>query len=241
MLAEPTMDLADRQDILAEIQSDAREVERILADLAIDEGPVLVSTDPVVEGIVLLDGEVKSIARTTPPGISFETDLEPAKAWADSARVRQMLRAVIASARQAGVTKLTLKTHQLAKTATLTIAAQGTLLDPPAIAALTGNAHGDDVASDSYLALKDTHELAAGMGATIGYVDTFGQGHVVIEFPAVTEALELQHLEALDRTKPQVKEEKEPVASATAQAPDLSFTHVADLRPERPSAAIRLS
>ena len=74
------------------------------------------------------------------------------------------------------------------------------------------------------------------MGATVGYVETFGQGHVVIEFPAAPGSLELQLLNQRSKVKPSVDAAP---TSATSTPPNLSFAHIADLRPGRPS--VRLS
>lgn len=233
LIEDPAMDLAEREQLLTEVRKDAREVETILANLATHSPETIAMPDERAEGLVLLDEEARSIASTTPPGIKFETDLEPTKAWADSATVRQILRAVIAAARRNGTQSIVVKTHQLAKTATLTIASEGTLLGLDAVAALTGNVTEDDASSEAYMSLRDAHEAAAAMGAIIGYVETFGHAHVVIEFAAAPEVLELQALTT--RTRPQATAQVDPRNST----PDLSFSAVAGLRPERPSASIR--
>ena len=237
LIADPTMDVNERSALLTEIRGDAREVERVLADLAETEAGSATPKGERVEGVVLLDEEVRSIASTTPPGITFETDLQQSRAWGDSASVRQVLRAVIAAARRNGAETLVLKTHELSKTATVTIASQGSLLGLEAIAALTGNTSSEDLETDSYRSLREAAEMAADMGGSIGYVETFGHAHVVVELRAAPKTLELQSLPPRKRQSDAAK----PATPATGDSvPDLSFTAISDLRPERPSAAVRV-
>lgn len=222
----------ERREMLIEIRSNAREVERVLADLATEESGLPGSQKTV--GVVLLDEELRSVASTVPSDTTFETDLRPTRAWADSAQVRQILRTIVSAARESGCTSMTLQAEERGETAVATISAPSDLLPLEAIAALTGNSITSDVDTDVYIALREAHDAAAKMRGTIGYAQAFGISHIVVEFDVAPEDIGIQ--------QPKRDSGNGPSAIGTSngsERPLLRYTSAVDLRPERPTTAIR--
>ncbi|GMR01965.1 MAG: hypothetical protein BMS9Abin20_0289 [Acidimicrobiia bacterium] len=222
MVDDPDMPFDERRELLVAIRDDAREVESVLASLA----PVRAVdwTGTLIEGVVLLDEEVRSVASTVRTDTSFESDLGPARAWGDSAQVRQVLRTLINAVVEGGCAYVTLRTEQRAESAVASISGRDNLLPVEAVAALTGNTEASDVTNDSYLALKAAHQLAAEMGGSIGYAQAFGLSHIVVEFPAAPNDLGVQ-----------------PPREMTRDPFEVSFSTAVDLRPERPTTSIRFA
>lgn len=81
----PEMPFDTRRAMLIAIRNDAREVEQSLSELAGLDGTATGGLS--IEAVVLLDEEVASIASTITTDSIFESDLAPAKAWGDSAKV----------------------------------------------------------------------------------------------------------------------------------------------------------
>jgi hypothetical protein len=230
MATDPDLDVQRRNAMLLEIRNSAREVEGVLADLA------ATSDDPLaahhVEGVVLLDHEARSVIATAPGGTQFSSDLQPAKAWADSSQVRQILRTVLKAARDSGCQTITVKTEERTSRAVATISTHGQLLPIEGIAALTGNTEASDTQNKTYVALRTIHESAAEMGGSIGYTEVFGMSHVVIEFERAPEDVGLS----------ESNDVAEVAASPSSRsAAGTGFTAAVDLRPERPTASIRFS
>jgi signal transduction histidine kinase len=222
----------ERREMLIEIRSNAREVERVLADLATEESGL--PGGQRTAGVVLLDEELRSVASTVPPDTTFETDLQPTRAWADSAQVRQILRTIVSAARESGCTSMTLEAEERGETAVATISARNDLLPIEAVAALTGNSITSDVDSDAYIALKEAHDAAAKMRGTIGYAQAFGVSHIVVEFDVAPEDIGIQ--------QPKRDSGNDSNTSQTSNGSGrrlLTYTSAVDLRPERPTTAIR--
>ncbi|MCL1594357.1 MAG: hypothetical protein M3132_08410 [Actinomycetia bacterium] len=221
MSEDAEMPFDQRREIVIAIRDDAREVEKILADLAYRSRDHNLSTTRI-EGVVLLDEEVRSVASTIHAGVQFESDLAPARAWGDSARVRQILRTVLKAARDSGCAFITLRTEQRPTSAVVTISGRDDLASVEAIAALTGNTVSTDAENEDFIALKGAHELAASMGGTIGYAQAFGMSHIVIDLPAAPDDLTVTAPTQIDQ---------DPI--------DVSFVAAAGFRPERPTTSIR--
>ena len=233
MLTEPDLAAAERQTLLTEIRNSAREVEKVLADLSIEPH------DPARQlraaGIVLVDDEVRSIVSTVGGTANFTVDLRPARAWGDSAHVRQVLRSLIGTAGSSGCENIEIITEQRGKRATVTISGRSAMLPAQAAAALTGNTEAADATSDAFIALKEARDLAIGMGGTIGYAEAFGKHHIVAEFEGADDIVP-HRIPATIGSSPSV--------IPTEAAPGnryLTFASTADLRPERPTASIRFS
>lgn len=178
-----------RRGMARELLANAREVDQALAGLAA-EGSIGVTGR--VEGIVLLDHELMSIASSIVGDLEFETWLEPSRAWGDSAMVRQILRTILSGARSSGCKALVLKTDRRGDRVAATISGRCELLSVEGIAALTGNAHGGDLTDAQYLILRDAREAAASMGGTIGYAEALGVSHIVVELPAAPDEVNLK-------------------------------------------------
>lgn len=190
MADTPELSHDQRHDLLITIRDNAREVERVLANLAPVDAAGNASAH--VPGVVLLDEEVHAVASAIQTDTVFESDLDKARAWADSAHVRQLLRTLIRGAQHGGCAQITLRTEQRAGRATLTISGRDQLLSIEGIAALTGNTQTSDAGSDAYISLKNAHNLAAEMEGSIGYAEAFGLSHIVLDLPAPPEDLGLQ-------------------------------------------------
>jgi hypothetical protein len=224
---EPDLEEAQRIEMALAIREGAREVEQVLADLAA-EGDHL--TTPLSRGVVLLHDEVKSVIGTVPYDTTFETDLAEARAWADSAHVRQILRTIINAARDHGVTEITVHTEERPDRAVVTISVRGALLPPDAVATLTGEAADDSAGQNQRSAtLAAAHESAVAMGGSIGFADVFGRSHIVVELPLHRSDVGVQH--PVERPR-----RDQPVADAPR---NLAYHHASELRPERPTASIR--
>lgn len=221
MVNSPDLAFDEQREMLVAIRADALEVERALSDLAeVDQAP---TDGSPIQGVVLLDDELRSIASTIITDAVFETDCAPTRAWGDSAKVRQMLRTVLNAATDSGCAYITLHSAEQAGRATASISGRDDLLNVEAVAALTGNTVSEDLASDAYRALRSAYELAASMGGSIGYAQAFGISHIVIDLPMARSDVGI--------TTPSPKPE---------QPFELSFA-AADLRPERPTSAIRFA
>lgn len=221
MVNSPDLAFDEQREMLIAIRADALEVERALSDLAAVE----VGDDhgPPLDGIVLLDVETESIASTIITDAIFESDLTQTRAWGDSAKVRQILRTVLHAATDSGCGYITLKTTERAGRATASISGRDELLSIEAVAALTGNTVAEDLHTDTYRALRSAYELAGSMDGSIGYAEAFGISHIVIDLPVARSDVGI--------TTPHTKPEQPTF--------ELSFATAMDLRPERPTSAIR--
>lgn len=222
MVDEPGLAFDEQREMLIAIRTDAQEVEHALSDLA--EAQSGSTDDPSIEAVVLLDQEIISIASTITTDAILESDLAHSRAWGDSAKVRQILRTVLNAATDSGCAFITLRTEQGADRATVAISGRDDLLSIEAAAALTGNTVSEDLHSDDYRALRSAYELAASMRGSIGYVQAFGISHIVVDLPAAPTDLGI--------TVPRLKPD---------QPFEISFAAVSDLRPERPTSAIRFA
>jgi signal transduction histidine kinase len=222
MADSPEMTHDEQRELLIAVRDNAREVERVLATMAPSDA--IDDTSTYVQGVVLLDDEVRSVASAVHADTLFESDLERARAWADSAHVRQLLRTLIRAVQRSGCTHATLRTSQRAGRATVTISARDELLTAEGIAALTGNAQASDAESETYVSLKSAHHLAGEMNGSIGFAQAFGVSHIVLELPAAPDDLGLQSPKQVTRN-----------------ALDMPFGTVVGLRPERPTSAIRFN
>lgn len=181
LVVRDDMSTDQRRAMVRELLANAREVDQALTALAA-EGSIGFAGR--VDGVVLLDHELMSIASSIVGDLEFETWLEPSRAWGDSAVVRQILRTILSGARSNGCRTLVLKTDRRGDRVAATISARCDLLPVEGIAALTGNAHGGDLTDDRYLILRDARAAAASMGGTIGYAEALGVSHIVVELPA---------------------------------------------------------
>ncbi|MGI9584373.1 MAG: hypothetical protein ACR2N7_02155 [Acidimicrobiia bacterium] len=231
MVTDPDIATNERREMLLEIRNSAREVERVLADMATEDAGLPNGQRTV--GVVLLDEELRSVASTIPPDTTFETDLRPTRAWADSAQVRQILRTIVNAARDTGCTSMTLQAEERGETAVATISARNELLPVEAIAALTGNSIASDAASDSYIALREAHDAAAKMRGTIGYAQAFGLSHIVVEFDVAPQDIGIQ------QPSSDSQGQNRPATQSESRRPTLTYNAAVDLRPERPTTAIR--
>ena len=223
----------ERRAMTREMRTNAREVEQALADLGSDGS---MSPKRTVEGIVLLDEELRSVSSSLVTDTTFEGWLDPARAWGDTARVRQVLRTVISHAASHGCETLVLKTARIGERVQATISGRCAILSPAGIAALTGNATSNDLDDGDYRALHDAHDLAVSMDGTLGYAEAMGVTHIILELPAAPQDLGL--------TAPRVSTQTPPrVVAPLAESPvrPATFSSAVALRPERPTAAIRFS
>ena len=225
MISEPTMETPDRVVILEQIRDSAREVDGVLADLATWSNDASVA-EPV-GAVVSLDREARSVIASAHKNAPYSSDLQPAHAVADSAKVRQIIRTILNAAETAHCEQVTVKTGERSSQAMITISAHGHLLPIEGIAALTGNAEAGDADRATYIALRDANTMAAEMGGTIGYTEVFGMSHVVLELDRAPVDSEAEGAETARREQPSITE--------------LGFTAAVDLRPERPTASIRFS
>lgn len=222
MVNSPDLAFDEQREMLIAIRSDAIEVETALSDLADIE--VTSSSDPPIEGVVLLDEEIESVASTITTDAIFESDLDRSRAWGDSAKVRQILRTVLSAATDSGCAYISLRTAERPDRATASVSGRDDLLTVEAVAALTGNAVSEDLESNAYRALRSANELAASMDGTIGYAQAFGMSHIVIDLPAAPTNIGV--------TAPRLK---------TDQPFEISFAATVGLRPERPTSSIRFA
>jgi len=222
MVNSPDMTHDEQRELLITVRDNAREVDRVLATMAPSD--TTDDTSIYVEGVVLLDDEVRSVASAVHADTLFDSDLERARAWADSAHVRQLLRTLIRAVERNGCTHATLRTSERAGRAMVTISAREELLPVEGIAALTGNAQASDAESETYVSLKAAHHLAGEMNGSIGFAQAFGVSNIVLELPGAPADLGLQ-------TPKQV----------TTETFDMPFGTVVGLRPERPTSAIRFT
>lgn len=223
----------ERRTMMREMRSNAREVEQVLADLGSDGS---IAPRRTVEGIVLLDEELRSVSSSLVTDTALEGWLEPARAWGDTAQVRQVLRTLVSHAAKHDCDALVLKTARVGERARATISGRSAILSPAGIAALTGNATSADLADGDYRTLRDAHDLAASMGGTLGYAEAMGGTHIILELPAAPQDLGL----TAPRTSAPTSQR---VVAPMAERPTrpATFTSAVSLRPERPTAAIRFS
>lgn len=222
MVNSPDLAFDEQREMLLAIRTDAIEVERTLSDLAaVEVGP---REDPPIEGVVLLDQEIASIASAITTEAIFESDLSRSRAWGDSAKVRQILRTILSAATDSGCAYISLRTAERPDRATASVSGRDDLLTADAVAALTGNTVAEDRESDTYRALRSANELAASMDGSIGYAQAFGLSHIVIDLPTAPSNIGI--------TAPRVKAE---------QPFEISFAAVVGLRPERPTSSIRFA
>jgi hypothetical protein len=222
LVNSPDLAFDEQRELLMAIRTNAREVERTLSELA--ETGEQITNQPSIEAVVLLDEELASIASTIVTNATFESDLSRSRAWGDSAKVRQILRTVLNAATDSGCAYIALRTAERSNRATATVSGRDDLLISEAIAALTGNTVAEDLGNDNYRALRSAYELAASLKGNIGYAQAFGISHIVIELPLAPSDLGI--------TAPVLKPD---------QPFELSFAAAADLRPERPTSAIRFA
>jgi hypothetical protein len=222
MVNSPDLAFDEQREMLLAIRTNAIEVERTLSDLAaVEVGP---REDPPIEGVVLLDQEIASIASAITTEAIFESDLSRSRAWGDSARIRQILRTILSAATDSGCVYISLRTAERPDRATASVSGRDDLLTANAVAALTGNTVAEDRESDTYRALRSANELAASMDGSIGYAQAFGLSHIVIDLPAAPSNIGI--------TAPRIK----------AEHPfEISFATAVGLRPERPTSSIRFA
>lgn len=220
----------ERRSIMRELRTNAREVEQALADLAL-EGQTTQSRP--VDGVVLLDDELRSVASAITTDTTFESWLDPTRAWGDSSKVRQVLRTLVSHAASEGCGTVVLKTDRIGGRAQATISGRCTLLTPEGIAALTGNATSTDIDDDAYVTLHEAQAVIVTMGGTLGYAEAMGVSHIVLELPAAPEELGLKPPLPASRTPSRVVA---PIAERSS-----TFASAVALRPERPTASIRFS
>ena len=150
------------------------------------------------------------------------------------------MRTVFKTAEASGCRELTVKTEERMDTAVMTVSAPGHPIPIEAIAALTGNAVASDIDSPSYIALREASEAAASMRGSIGYTEVFGSGHVVIEFERAIDS-PLPPLIAEDSNPDAAPPDtSESVVEPERVSTEITFSTAMNLRPERPTAAIRL-
>jgi hypothetical protein len=227
MIKAPDLDLQQREGLLEEIRDNAREVDGVLADLGdVHNGD---SNDPRSEGLVLLDQEVRSVISTATHGQKIEQNLEPTRAWADPALVRQILRTILAASGENGHPDLTVRTQERTDRATVTFSSSEQILPAEGLAALTGNRLISDGTNTTFAALKAANQSAVLMRGTIGYTEALGMNHVIVDFKRVASEETMVHMGSRSKT----------VELGPAPIPKPSFTSAADFRPERPTAAIR--
>lgn len=223
----------ERRAMTREMRANAREVEQALADLGNDG---TVTPKRTVEGIVLLDEELRSVSSSLVTDTTFEGWLEPTRAWGDTAQVRQVLRTLVSHAASHGCDTLALKTARIGDRAQATISGRCTILSAAGIAALTGNATHTDLDNADYRTLRDAHDLAASMGGTLGYAEAMGMTHLILELPSAPQDLGLTVPLTNASTPPRIVA---PIAEGPARP--ATFSSAVSLRPERPTAAIRFS
>ncbi|MGI9667706.1 MAG: hypothetical protein ACR2N2_11540 [Acidimicrobiia bacterium] len=224
MVSEPDMPEDERQAMLVEIRAGAREVEQVLADLAAED--TVTPRAAGTKGVVLLDDEVRSVVGTVSSETAFETRLDPVRAWGDSAQVRQILRTVVNAAISNGCDELQITTENRTNAAVLSVSAKGDVLPVEAVGALTGNYESQDKHAEAFIALAAAHETALAMDASIGHTEVFGRSHVVFELPLAPRDVKVQTATPLPERLP-------------APTKELTYTTAAELRPERPTSAIR--
>lgn len=215
------VDPDERRLMIEELRSSARELDRVLVDLA-DAGD---APTPRVMSVVRMDEELASVAASTVGSIEFESWLEPARAWADSATVRQVLRAIIGGVRDGGCPTVVLKTASAGDQVTTTLSGRCALLSPTAIEAVTEGTHADD-ADDRHTALASAHAAVVGMGGTINHTQALGVSHLVIDLPAAPDEIRAQRPKPRPVTAVPVvhADQRTPAPVATASAtPSLRF------------------
>lgn len=220
-----------RRAMLVEVRTNAREAEQVIADIAGDDAVI---ADQAVEGVVLLHEELRSVASATISDITFESELDTARAWGDAARVRQILRTVLNVARTSTCDTIALKTAKQGDRAVATISGRCQLLPADGIAAITGNAVFEDASRQGFIALSQAHALAVGMGGTIGYAQAMGVSHIVVDLPAAPDRIGLNVPQRPTRATISFVDEH-------PQQGFPPFPPAVELRPERPTASIRFS
>ncbi len=232
MLNDSGITAQERSAMLREMRSGAREVEAVLADLAADEASG--DSPSSMKGVVLLDEELASIVAMTRGSTVFRADLAPARAWGDSATVRQILRTIVATAVSSDSEEVDVTTEQRSGLAVATLSCRNDLLPPAAVAALTGNVERSDALDARFIALREARDAAARMGGSIGYAQALGRSHIIAEFEAV-DAHEVGLRPTTSRTRVAVGAP----SPAPERDPNLSFAMAVGMRPERPTSAIR--
>lgn len=219
-LSEP-----DRRSMLTELRASAQEVDQVLADLA---DPDHLTPSPRVMGVVRLDEELASVAASTISGVDFESWLEPTRAWADAASVRQVFRAVIAGIRSSDCAAIVLKTDERSDRVTATVSGRCDLLPASGIDELTGGSDGVP-ADEWHQTLRSAHEAVADMGGTISATHALGVSHIILELPAAP--ADIRANEPTPRNRQVLPQ------FLTNPSPGLAMA--VDLRPERPTASLR--
>lgn len=227
MINSPDLDLQQRETLLKEIRDNAREVDGVLGDLGDVHKPD--SNDPRSDGVVLLDIEARSVISTAPHGQTIAQNLEPTRAWADPALVRQILRTILAASNEAGCSEISVRTEERVDRATVTFSSKDSILKPEGLAALTGNRLQSDHADTTFAALKTANNSAVQMGGRIAFAEALGMHHVIVEFARIPPGE--SHTKANGVTVPAER------GPAPIQEP--SFTSAVEFRPERPTASIR--
>lgn len=228
MLNDASLTAEDTRAMLTEIRRGAHEVETVLGDLA--PGDPETQDLPAPRGVVLLDEELASVVAMTRGAVEFRADLTPARAWGDSAMVRQILRTLVASAVSSEGTEIDITTEQRTHTAVATLSSKGELLAPVATAALTGNSERSDESDPRFVALREANEVAARMGGSIAYAHAMGRSHIIIELPAV----DLDEVDLRRATpKPRV------MGGESSRDPKPSLATAAGASSEPPDGAIR--
>ena len=222
---EPDLTEPDRRSMLTELRASAQEVDQVLADLA---DPDHLTPSPRVLGVVRLDEELASVAASTISGVDFESWLEPARAWADAATVRQVFRSVIAGIRSSDCAAIVLKTDERSDRVTATVSGRCDLLPASGLAELTGRSDGDP-ADEWHQTLRSAHDAVTDMGGTIAATQALGVSHIILELPAAPDDIRAQ--EPTPRSRQVLPQ------FLTNPSPGLAMA--VDLRPERPTASLR--
>jgi hypothetical protein len=220
------VDADEQRRMLGEVLASAREVDRVLADLA-DQGDAQPTAR--VSGVVRLDEELASVAASTLSEIDFEVSLDPARVWADPATIRQAFRVIIGGMRSSGCSSIALKTAQRQDVAIATLSGRCVLGPESAVDALTTD---EDlrVDDDRHRSLRTAHEAIRTMGGTIGYTEALGVSHIVVELPPAP-------VDLATRKPTQLERPSLPPFGHFER--DASLLAAADLRPERPTASLR--
>jgi signal transduction histidine kinase len=168
--------------LLETIRTNAHEVEAMLATLS-EAATGASDAVPDIATVVVVDQEFRSIASQNPSASSANLQFEPARAWGDPAKVRQILRTLVTLSTQNGGAQLTLQTAQRGQSATATISGNGAILPAAALGALSEGERFEDWDGNTFEAMQAANNLAFGMGGSISYVQVFGDSHVLLTLP----------------------------------------------------------
>lgn len=230
LVDDPSLPGDERRTMLVELRASAREIDGVLSDLSESDRT---TPEPRVMAVVRLDEELASVASSTISGVAFESWLDPARAWGDTATVRQVLRAVIGGIRSGGCEAIVLKTEERGQVATATVSGRCELMSDTGISALTGDGP-LDIDDDWHRALRGARVAVASMGGSIAHTQALGTSHLVIELPAAPSDIAARPPRARDRAVlPRSS------VTGTGTGTGARAIRAVDLRPERPTASLR--